>query len=105
MDLACEFYYIYIWILPVSSTTSTSGADDLGSVTYVVRPAVVLTGGNGSHGHVRAGSGAFSSLHMLVVRAQCSMCVRQSGCERVWSMAAVFLYSVSGTVPLAGGRR
>ena len=95
-----------LWISPASSATSTSGAGDLGGTAYVVRPAVVLTGGNGGHWrvHGRKWCVLFSA---QASRQSTALYVRSSK----WTWKGVVhachapLLSVSGAMPVAGGRR
>ena len=95
-----------LWISPASSATSSSGAGDLRGTAYVVRPAVVLTGGNGGHWRVRGRNWC------VLFSAQAS---RKSTmlyvCSSEWTWKGVVhpchapLLFVSGAVPVAGGSR
>ena len=95
-----------LWISPARPATSTSGAGDLGSAAYVVRPAVVLTGGNGGHWRVRGRKwcvlfSAQTSRQSTVLY----VCSSEWTCKGVVHACNAPLLSVSGAVPVAGGRR
>ena len=93
-----------LWISPARPATSTSGASDLGGAAYVVRFAVVFTGG---HWRVR------SRKWCVLFSAQASrqgtvlyMCSPESMWKGVVRHAChAPLLSVSGAVPVAVGRR